>query len=195
MKNSILSFVTVVLLLSTTLVHGQNTNSLNSDLKLSPIHQIDYLSLEMISMFRLFMEEPSVLKILNNNQETLDWSNTTLDAVIEKANSNDWLTANKEVFSFEDILAANSNNITHVSQINLSDKLDWRIQNAISRKGTFENNIRIFEEPIIKVPNNFKTIEVATPKAELELVTPLPTSTSTLGSWNFKFGARDGSNF
>jgi hypothetical protein len=171
MKNSVIAFVTIFILHFTIGVYGQGDASLNKGLKLNHIHQIDYLSMEMISMFRIMMEKPSVLNGLN-----------------EKA-------ASETIISFDDIIFNRNNNSSFLSQMNTSEKYNWQIKKSINKTGEFQNNIRIYEMPIMSLPTISLMHEVDGVEANPELGNLLPTATSELAGWKFKFGARDGFNF
>ncbi|MFK7807236.1 MAG: hypothetical protein AB8F74_05470 [Saprospiraceae bacterium] len=201
MKNTILFLATIFILQSSTLVFGQN-NTVQKEIKMDQIHQIDQLSAEMMSLFRMVMEDASSFYsngelpfAMDNPAGNLEYQSLeiTIEIVFTDENSpSSWETPAFNSVAYNDMLSAQSNrffDLFHSININTADKLELAILNSFANNGTVRNVIGQDITSIIQQSNTTVWFELEANDWDTAVPKPIPATSSSVGEWQFNVGA------
>ncbi len=201
MKNTIFFFVTILLLQSSTLVLGQNKSSFKNELG---VHQIDQLSAEMMSLFKLLMEEelnlekgdqgiPFIKALNESNFELLEIEITVEIEITDNFHPAFRGMSFSNPVPSSDLFFTQSNRyLDLLASIMSANRLDCVIQNSFADSHLVKNHIREASWPIVRLSNTLAWFELPENNWDASFTKPIPATTSSLGGWEFKIGAGEG---
>jgi hypothetical protein len=198
MKNTIFFLAVIFVFQANTFLIGQSNSSLSKDFRLIPIHQIDLISAEMMSIVSMILKEPSLLDQQNDikNLRLQSFEVTLASTLTSKANTSNWDAPNFSTVAHKDFLStASIQQFEELHAINSIKNIRWNANEPYLTNIHLQNfigeNIKSFMQPAAI----FRWVELENNQWLPNNIAPLPTNNVQIMNWQGQLGVGVGSYY
>jgi hypothetical protein len=205
MKNTIFFLAVIFVLQSNTFMFGQS-NSLPKNFKLIPIHQIDLVSAEMMSIVCMMLEKPNLLNrenevnfALKNNlvELKLPFFEVNLEMVsTNQFNQSNWNALNFPTVAHKSFLStASIQQFEDLHAINSTQDLRRNIFEPLATNISLQKFVGENVTSIMQPTATFLGVELADEEWTPNGITSIPTNNVQIRNWKGQIGVGVGSYY
>ncbi|MFK7776440.1 MAG: hypothetical protein AB8F94_30235 [Saprospiraceae bacterium] len=205
MKNTIFFLSVIFVLQANTFMFGQSNSSLNNS-NLLPIHQIDLVSAEMMSIVSMMLEKPSLLKSKNElsfalENNLLEIKLPSFKVNLDKISSNvtnrpNWNALNFPTIAHKDLLSpASVQQFEKLYAINITEDLKWNIFEPLATNTSLQNFVGDNVKSLMQTSTTFSLVKLEGKNWAPSNVTPIKTNKVQINNWKGQLGRGVGSYY
>jgi hypothetical protein len=205
MKNTIFFLAVIFVLQANTFMFGQS-NSLSKNLKLIPIHQIDLVSAEMMTIVSMMLEKPNLLNRKNElafalENNLVEIKLPSFEVNLEMISTDEFNQPNWNVLNFPTVVHNSFLSATSVQQveklhaINATQDLRWNIFEPLATNLSLQKIVGENVKSIMQPTATFSAVELKNKEWTPNNITPTPTNNVQVRNWQGQMGLGVGSYY